>query len=420
MDRTGAEMGGIMTTFRSGWDRRRFLLSAGIASAVGSLRPSNLYASYLSSRHGESYRALGVRPLINAAGTYTTLTGSVIPDEVRDAMAEASRYFVPLIDLQRAVGARIAKMLGVDAAMVSCGAASAITLATAACMTEGDREKVRRIPDTTGMKNEVIMVKSHRMGFDHACRAVGAKIIEVETPDELEAAINEKTAMLFFVHIFEHRSSINRNHFIAAGKRHNIPVFNDAAAELPPVENLSAIVGEGFDLVGFSGGKGLRGPQASGLLLGRRDLIESAHKNNNPHSDTIGRGMKVGKEEIMGLLKAVEIYYRRDHDADQKAWRGFTERIAKIVSDVPTINTEVYVPGPGGHPIPYLRVKWDQAKLGLTYAECKKMLQQGEPRIDLNNSAEGLKLASYNLFAGEERIVGLRMREILLDAAKKA
>jgi L-seryl-tRNA(Ser) seleniumtransferase len=408
-----------MKAFSSGWDRRKFLLAASFASAVSTLRPSNLYASYLASRHGESYRALGVRPLINAAGTYTTLTGSVVPLEVREAMSEASRYFVPLIDLQHAVGERIAKMIGVEAAMVSCGAASSITLATAACVTGGDPDKVHRIPDTTGMKNEVSMPKQHRMGFDHAARAVGVKIVEVDTPEELEAAINEKTAMLFFVHIFEHRGKINRNHFIGAGKRHNVPVFNDAAAELPPVTNLSAIVGEGFDLVGFSGGKGLRGPQASGLLIGRKDLIEAAHKNNNPHSDTIGRAMKVGKEEIMGLLKAVEIYYRRDHDADQKAWRGFMERIAKMVSDVPTIKTEVYIPGPGGHPIPYLRVQWDQGKLGLSYSECNKKLQDGEPRIDVNAKEEGLELASYNLFAGEERIVGLRMREILLDAAQK-
>ena len=353
-----------MKRFENRWDRRKFLLSAGLASAAGSLSPSRAYASYLASRHGESYRALGIRPLINAGGTYTTLTGSVISPEVRDAMAEASRYFVPLIDLQRAVGARISKMIGVEAAMVSCGAASSITLAAAACLTRGDRDKVRRLPDTEGMKNEVIMVKQHRMGFDHACRAAGGKIVEVETPEELETAINNKTAMLFFVHIFESKGKINRNHFIGAGKRHDIPVFNDAAAELPPATNLSAIVGEGFDLVGFSGGKGMRGPQASGLLVGRKELIEWAHQNNNPHSDTIGRGMKVGKEEIMGLLKAVEVYYRRDHDADQAMWRGFMERIATTVKDLPTTKTEVYIPGPGGHPIPYLRVQWDQAKLG--------------------------------------------------------
>ena len=408
-----------MKRFQNRWDRRRFLLSAGLASAVGSLSPSRAYASYLASRHGESYRALGIRPLINAAGTYTTLTGSVMAPEVREAMAEASRYFVPLIDLQHAVGARISKMIGVEAAMVSCGAASSITLATAACLTRGDRDKVRRLPDTEGMKNEVIMVKQHRMGFDHACRAAGGKIIEVETPEELEAAINDKTAMLFFVHIFESKGKINRNHFIGAGKRHDIPVFNDAAAELPPATNLSAIVGEGFDLVGFSGGKGMRGPQASGLLVGRKELIEWAHQNNNPHSDTIGRGMKVGKEEIMGLLKAVEIYVRRDGDADQAMWRGFMERIATTVKDVPTTKTEVYIPGPGGHPIPYLRVQWDQAKLGLTYAQCYKQLQDGEPRIDVNSKKEGLELASYNLFPGEDRIVGIRLREILLAAAKE-
>ena len=409
-----------MNSFRSSWDRRKFLLAAGFASTVGALRPNNLYGAYLASRRAESYRALGIRPLINAGGTYTTLTGSVISPEVREVMAEASRYFVPLIDLQLAVGARIAKIIGVEAAMVSCGAASAITLATAACVTRGDPEKVRRIPDTTGMKNEVIMVKSHRMGFDHAARAVGTKIIEVETPEELENAITDKTAMLFFVHIFESRGKINRNHFIAAGKRHDIPVFNDAAAELPPATNLSAIIGEGFDLVGFSGGKGLRGPQASGILVGRKDLIEAAHVNNSPYSDTIGRTMKVGKEEIMGLLKAVEIYHRRDHDADHKQWWGFMERIAKMVRDVPSIDTEVYIPGPGGHPIPYLRVKWDQRKLGLTYSQCYKALQDGEPRIDVNNKDTGLELASYNLFPGEDRIVGMRMREILLDAAKKA
>ncbi len=409
-----------MNRFRTSWDRRKFLLAAGLASTVGSLRPNNLYGAYLADKHGESYRALGVRPLINAAGTYTTLTGSVMSAEVRDAMAEASRYFVPLIDLQLAVGERIAKMIGAEAAMVSCGAASAITLATAACITEGDPDKVRLLPDTAGMKNEVIMVKSHRMGFDHAARAAGGKIIEVETPEELEKAINEKTAMLFFVHIFEHRGKINRNHFIAAGKRHNVPVFNDAAAELPPATNLTAILGEGFDLVGFSGGKGMRGPQASGLLIGRKKLIEAAHKNNNPHSDTIGRTMKVGKEEIMGLLKAVEIYHKRDHDHDQVQWRGFMERIATMVNEVPSIDTEVYIPGPGGHPLPYLRVKWDQRKVGLTYAECFKKLQDGEPRIDVNNKDTGLELASYNLFPGEERIVGMRMREILLAAAKRA
>ncbi|MCP5113975.1 MAG: hypothetical protein GY953_24340, partial [bacterium] len=189
-------------------NRRSLLNNAAWLAGLNSLRPSNLYASFLASRHGEIYRQLGVRPLINAAGTYTTLTGSVMPPQVRQAMFDASQYFVPLIDLQKAVGKRIARLLDVPAALVSSGAAGAIQLATAACIAGGDKEKIRRLPDTAGMKNEVIMIKQHRMGFDHAARASGAKIVEVDTLAELEAAIGPKTAMLFFVHIFEPKGKI--------------------------------------------------------------------------------------------------------------------------------------------------------------------------------------------------------------------
>ncbi len=406
--------------FLKSHNRRSFLSAAGWLAAAGSLRPSDLHASYAAQRHGEIYRQLGIRPLINAAGTYTTLTGSVMPEQVRRAMAEAARSFVPLLELQQVVGARIAKLLGVEAALVSSGAAGAITLATAACMTRGDREKVRRIPDTQGMKDEVIMLKQHRMGFDHAARAAGAKIIEVETVDQLKSAINEKTAMLFFVHIFEPKGKVNRAEFLAAGKRAEVPVFNDAAAELPPATNLRSIVGEGFDLVAFSGGKGLRGPQASGLLVGRKDLIEAAHKNNNPHSDTIGRGMKVGKDEIMALLAGVEMYVHRDHEADQKLWRGYMDRVAREVGGLQTVKAEIYVPGPGGHPIPYLRIQWDEKKLGLSYAECKKRLSEGEPRVEVNAGDGEITLASYNLFPGEDRIVAWRLREVLRDAASRS
>ena len=397
--------------------RRGFLRALGALAAAGTLRPNDLYAAYLAERHGESYRNIGVRPLINAAGTYTTLTGSVMPVEVRNAMAEASTCFVPLVELQQTVGARIAKLIGAPAALVSAGAASAIQLATAACIAGKDQEKIRSLPHTDGMANEVIMVKQHRMGFDHAARASGARIVEVATAAELRKAIGPKTAMLFFVHIYEPKGEISRTEFLAAGQEAGIPVFNDAAAELPPHENLWKIVEEGFDLVAFSGGKGIRGPQASGLLIGRKDLIEAAALNNNPYSDTIGRGMKVGKEEIMALLKAVEIYVGRDHDDDQKLWRGFMEHVAKEARKTPGVTTEVYVPGPGGHPIPYLRVQWDQKKLGLSYAECGRRLREGEPRIEVNVAEDEINLASYNLFPGEERIVGWRLREILSEAA---
>ena len=407
-----------MNPLSSASGRRRFLASTGLGAAIGSLLPRKVYAAQLAAAHGEIYRAIGVRPLINAAGTYTTLTGSVVSARVRQAMDEASRCFVPLIELQRVAGARIAKLLGTEAAMVTSGAAGSIMLATAACVTGKDSEKIRRIPDIAGMKNEVIIPKSQRNGFDHAARNCGVRLIEVETADAVRAAINSKTAMLYWVHIFEPKGSIKRAEFLEIGKKAGVPVFNDAAAELPPHENLWAIVKEGFDLVAFSGGKGLRGPQASGLLLGRRDLIEAAHLNNNPHSDTVGRPAKVGKEEIMGVLAAVEVYLQRDHEADQRLWRGFMESISRDLKGLPGVRTEIYVPGAGGHPVPYLRVQWEESRF--TYEECARQLREGEPCVEVNASKqEGLSLASYNMFPGEERIVGWRLRNVLDGALKR-
>lgn len=390
---------------------RRNLLLSPIAAA---LLPRRTYAAQLASLHGEIYRQLGIRPLINAAGTYTTLSGSMLVPQAREAMMEASKYFVPFIDLQQAVAARLAKLLDVPGAIVTSGGAGGILLATAACVTGKDPQKIRRIPDTTGMKNEVIMVRQHRMGFDHACRTVGVRIVEVDTLDDLKRAINANTAMLFWVNISEPKGKISAKEFLDAGKQAGIPVFNDAAAELPPSENLNLLVKQGFDLVGFSGGKALRGPQASGLLLGRKDLIEAAHMNNNPHSDTIARTAKVGKEEIMGLLAAVEVYVKKDHAAEQKLWHGMMQSVARDLKRVKAATAEVYVPPyPGAHPVPYLRVKWDRAALPISYEECAKRLREGEPRIEVNAAADELTLASYMLNPGEERIVGWRLAEVL-------
>ncbi len=331
-------------------------------------------------------------------------------------MDEASRCVAPLLDLQRAAGERLAKLIGVEAAMVTSGAAGSILLATAACVTGKDPKKIARIPDIAGMKNEIIMPRAHRNGFDHAARTVGVRLVEVDTIADVRTAINANTAMLYWTHIFEPKGKITRQEFLAAGKQAGIPVFNDAAAELPPAENLSGIPKEGWDLVAFSGGKGLRGPQASGLLLGRKDLIEAASLNNNPHS-SIARPMKVGKEEIMGLVAAVEVYVGRDHQADQRLWRSFMASIAKDLKSIRGVKSEIYIPGPGGHPLPYLRVEWDQQQVPLTYEACARQLREGEPSIEVNSSAkEGLSLASYNLFPGEERIVGWRLRTILSEA----
>jgi len=410
-----------MTNPFATWNRRAFLSGNGIAaiSAAG-LRPRYIHAAQLAAEHGEIYRQLGVRPLINAAGTYTVLTGSVIPERARRAMEAASRSFVHLEELQKAAGERIAKILGVESAMVTSGAACSIMLATAACVAGSDTERIRRVPDLTGMKSEVVVPRAHRNGFDHAARNVGVKLVEVETLDEIHRAIGPKTAMLYFTNIFEHKGPIKRAEFIAAGKQAGVPVFNDAAAELPPATNLSSIIHEGFDLVGFSGGKGLRGPQSSGLLLGRKDLIQAAVLNNNPHEEAIGRPCKVGKEELMGLLAAVEEYVQRDHEADIRLWRGFIESIARDLRGITTVTAEVYVPGAGGHPVPYLRVQWDQDRLRLKYVECSRQLRDGEPSIEVNAGDDGLTLASYNLYPGEERIIGYRLRGVLREAEKRS
>jgi L-seryl-tRNA(Ser) seleniumtransferase len=270
------------------------------------------------------------------------------------------------------------------------------------------------------LKSEVVVPRAHRNGFDHAARNVGVTLVEVDTLDELHRALGPKTAMLYFTNIFEHKGQIKRKEFIAAGRQAGIPVFNDAAAELPPATNLSSIVHEGFDLVGFSGGKGLRGPQSSGLLLGRKDLIQSAVLNNNPHEEAIGRPCKVGKEEMLGLLAAVEEYVQRDHEADIRLWRGFMESIAKDLRGIGTVTAEVYVPGAGGHPVPYLRVQWDPNRLRLKYSDCAQQLRDGEPAIEVNAADDGLTLASYNLYPGEERIVGYRLRGILREAEKRS
>ena len=401
--------------------RRTFFSTGAFTSlAAAGFRPRYLRAAQMAARHGEIYRRLGVRPFINAAGTYTILTGSLMPERARRSMEEAARCFVRLEDLQQAVGKRIAELLGAPSAMVTAGGACSILLATAACVTGTDPDKIRRIPNLEGMKSEVIVPRQHRNGFDHAARTVGVKLVEVDTADDLHRAIGPQTAMLYFTNIFEPKGQIKRAEFVAAGQQAGIPVFNDAAAELPPASNLTSIIREGFDLVGFSGGKGLRGPQGSGLLLGRKDLIQAALLNNNPNEDAIGRPSKVGKEEMLGLLAALEEYLKRDHDADQRLWRRFMESVASDLKGIPTVTTEIYVPGPGAHPIPYLRVQWDQNALNLKYADCAQQLRDGDPSVEVNAGADGLNLASYNLYPGEERIVGLRLRGILRPAARRS
>jgi uncharacterized pyridoxal phosphate-dependent enzyme len=295
-------------------DRRSFLQRLGSLPFAGALFTKTGVVE-AASKPRDYFAELGVRTFINAAGTYTTLTASLMQREVVEAYDYASKHFVPLTDLHDKVGAKIASMLGAEGAMVTSGAAGALTCGTAGCITGSDMKAVRQLPDLTGLKNEVIIQKSHRYGYDHAVRACGIKFVEIETAEELEHAANERTAMMLFFNANEPLGKIKAEEFVALGKKHKIPTFTDAAADVPPVENLTKYVKMGFDLVTFSGGKGIRGPQSAGLLFGRGDLINAARMNTSPNSDSISRGQKVNKEEMLGMMVAVESYLARDHKA---------------------------------------------------------------------------------------------------------
>ena len=415
-----------MAIFNWRFSRRNFLAGGSVFSALAGRAPRRLLASPggltgTPAAPANIYERLGVRTRINAKGTYTNLTGSLLPPEAARAMEEAAQHYVVLDELQRAVGERIARMLGVEAACVASGAAGAMVIGTAACLTGKDPEKIKRIPDTTGMKNEVVIQKAHRYAFDHAVRNVGVRLVEVETEDDLERAINDKTAMLHFLNEAQNQGKIGLEKWAQAGKRHGIPTFNDAAADVPPVSHLSDYNKMGFDLVSFSGGKGLRGPQCAGLLLGRKDLIEAALMNNNPYEDTIGRPLKVGKEEIVGMFVALELYLKVDHEAEWKDWEARLDAIDKMVSSVPGVRTGRFVPEVANH-VPHLYLQWDEKAMGLTKAECMRQLEDGEPSIVCLGGEDyqyGLAVTPFMMKPGEEEIVGRRLKEILSAAAKR-
>lgn len=389
-------------------NRRRFLQAAGalpLAPAAGLAR----------SVKRDYFKELGVRPFINAAGTYTTLTASLMPPEVMDAINYASRVYVPLNDLHDAVGRRIAGLIGCEAAMVTSGAAAALTLGTAACITGTNAEFILRLPDTAGMKTEVIIQKSHRYGYDHAVRNCGIRYIEVETREELERAIGERTAMMHFFNAAA-RSPIGVEEFARLGRKHKIPTFNDAAADVPPVENLSKYIRMGYDLVTFSGGKGLRGPQSAGLLLGRKDLIAAARLNDSPYSDSIGRGLKVNKEELLGMMVAVEVYLAKDHAAEWREWERRVKTIADAVAALPTVKAERFVPEIA-NAVPHLRITWEQSAIGITPAGAVTRLREGQPSIELRPGARGaLEVAVWMMQPGEAQVVARRIREVLRSA----
>ena len=333
--------------------------------------------------------------IINAAGTYTALTASIMPPSVQAAVARAAKHPVRLAELQNNAGEYLAKKLKCEAALVSAGAASALTLGTAACVMAANKCGIRDIPnEVPHLKNEVIIQKGHRYGYDQAILCSGVRFVEVETIQDYEAAFNDKTVMAHFFNAAE-KGQIGREDWIRIAQKHGIPTFNDAAADVPPISNFWNYTQMGFDLVTFSGGKGIRGPQNAGLLLGKKDLIASAAKNNNPH-DGVGRGMKVAKEQIVGMVAAVDWFLSQSDAGLESEFRRRADRISAQLKSIPTLTSEVVIPPVANH-IPHLLLRYDQEKVKIAPREVMTELRNGTPSIELNPSTGSRRGASAGI-----------------------
>lgn len=375
-------------------------------------------------------------PIINARGTWTYTSASLELPEVKAAKQAAAMHFVDMWELQRAVGRRLAELSGAESGMVTAGAAAAMATATAACIAGTDPAKIWQLPDTTGLKHEIVMFGG-RISFDSAIRAVGGTLVLAYSHDELKAALNEKTAMVYTTARGEALEKA-----IPLTKNAKVPILVDWAAGIPPIENLSLPWKMGADLYTFSGGKGLCGPQCSGLLLGRKDLIEASLAQSSPWEGAVCRAMKVGKEEIMGLLAAVEAWKKYDLATLDREWNRRVKKVAQLVETVPGVTTEIQTP-PNGNRYPTLTVKWDESSFRLSVQECARKLRAGSPPIETlsnNNPStvpglhirrnpnapapparpDSLRIVAMTLQPGEELIVGRRIREVLTEARKSA
>ncbi len=418
--------------------RRSFVKLVAAAPLLGQIAARDLYAQAAAAVGKDPrenvYTRLGVQTVINCRGTWTYLSGSLEFPEVRKAQLAASEYFVNMIDLQRAVGKRLSELTGAESGIVTSGSAGAMAAATAGCMAGTDDKYIWQLPDTTGLKNEVVMVGG-RSAFDSAIRLTGAKLVLAYSPDELANAINENTAMIYTTDLGD---KLEKE--LAIAKDHKVPMLLDDAAGIPPVSNAKLYAKMGIDLYCFSGGKGLAGPQCSGLLLGRKDLIEAALMNSNPREGAVCRPMKVGKEEVIGCLTALETWLSLDEKKLYAEWNGRVERIRKLVETVPGVKTDIFIPDDGNR-YPTLRVSWDQQAWGFSVTDCVTELRAGNPRVEVlghdNPSLvravrEGnpnrkepkppdhIELVSMTMKPGEDLIAGQRLREVLGAAQKKA
>jgi len=412
----------------SKWNRRGFLgTAAAIAASI--VAPRKLFSTAGAAAAGSAevsgfgqtgnpYEELGVPTVINCQGTMTVLGGSILRPELEAVMAMAGRHFVSIPDLEVAAGKRIAEMLKLPVgytALVTSGAAAAIQSGLAGILTGDNEALIRQLPDVTGMKSEVIIQKSHRNPFDHQLRSTGVKLVEVETREQLRSAVNDRTALMHFSNFANAAGQIKVDEWAKLAKQYNLPCMNDAAADTPPVSHLWDYTNLGYDLVTFSGGKAMRGPQCAGLLVGRKDLVAYALLNNSPHEDTLGRSQKVGKEEIIGMVKALEIYLKEDHDALAKEWQEHLAGISSELTKIPGVSTSFFTPDIANH-VPHMQITWD-SKISVTPQQVSKLLRNSKPAIVIGGGEgrPGLVMSSFMLQPGEDKIVAEQLSRILRE-----
>jgi L-seryl-tRNA(Ser) seleniumtransferase len=415
----------------SKWNRRSFLGS--VAIIAGSiLAPRKLFSWNRGAarepapvsgfgRTGNPYEELGVTTVINCEGTMTMLGGSLPHPELESVMTMAGRHFVSIPELEVAAGKRIAEMLKLPegyTTLVTSGAAAAMQSGLAGILTGGKEPLIQQLPDLAGMKSEVIIQKTHRNPFDHQLRSTGIKLIEIETRDQLRAAVNERTAMMHFTNFANAAGQIKVDEWPRLAKQYNLPCMNDAAADTPPVSHLWDYTNMGFDLVTFSGGKAIRGPQCAGLLIGRKDMVANALLNNSPHEDTLGRSQKVGKEEILGMVKALELFLGEDHEALAKEWQDRLEGISRELNRVPGVSTSFFVPDIANH-VPHMSITWNADRISLTPEQASKLLRSSKPSIVIGSGEgrPGLAMNSFMLQPGEDKIVAAQLSRLMREHA---
>jgi L-seryl-tRNA(Ser) seleniumtransferase len=399
----------------------------GVAPIVGAGTTSKAFALPEQQNLADDYYAkLGVEKIINAAGTYTYLTAALMPPQVQRAVAQAALHPVRLKDLQQASGEYIAKKLRCEGAVVTSGASAALTLGTAACIASANGTKPDQIPENVDrMKHEVIVQKAHRYEYDHAMLICGARIVEVVTHEDYKRAFTANTIMTNFFNSAE-GGEIDRQTWLDVAHQHNVPCHMDAAADMPPIENLWKYTGMGYDLVSFSGGKGIRGPQNAGLLLGKKHLTDLAAVNNNPNSDAVGRGMKVAKEQIVGMVAAVDWLLQQSDEKDQAEYMRRADTISRAVKDVPSMKASVHIPEVANH-VPHLMLTYDPAVVGISPKHVQDRLRQQQPSIELNpatgtngrfgtlSTENTIVIGTWMLQPGEAEIVARQLRAVLMN-----